>query len=465
MFLKIRLILCIQFISCACYSGDKLIDKIEKVRIQNNISAALVIIVDKNKIVKQAHLGTISWENKHQFSQENMFRIGSISKTFAGMLALKMHNAGLINLTQTLSHYVKNNPIKNDFPTEITLRQLLEHSAGLSDLSKAEWDFNEADRISLQQSLALKLGNHKSRWQPGLHSSYSNVGAAYLGLALEKAGGQSYEALMDDFVFEPLGMKSSTLFLNTSVKNRLITGYNTDGKTPINYWHNIYRPFAAMNTDAKDLVIFLQMLLNGGNHNQEQFLRKSDISRIQNPETTLSAKSGLTYGYGLGIYSWQANGHTFYGHGGDADGYLTRFGYNTESGLAYFIMINAFQHSALKQIKNLVEHNITKHLAKPIYPLRLKLSHELLTKYIGKYYKVTSRFNRLSQNNNSDFEIINQEGNLLIHFKNGRKQNIYAVNNSHFRYEEESVATMAFIEHQEHMYFQGDMGNFIKRQK
>ena len=225
-----------------------------------------------------------------------MFRIGSISKSFAGILAMKMQQSGIIDLTQPLNRYLEKEYIENKFDAKITLQQLLEHTTGLSDLTKAEWDYNKSQRISLEQALALKLGKHVSQWQPGLHSSYSNVGAGYLGLALEKASGKTYEQLMDEYIFKPLEMKSSTLFFENHVKGRLIKGYNTDGKSAIPYWHNVYRPFAAINTDANDMVNFLKLMVSNGKHNNQQFLSPKEIARIETPKTTLAAKSLFTAG-------------------------------------------------------------------------------------------------------------------------------------------------------------------------
>jgi len=443
-------------------ASENVLKKIDQIREDNHIGAAVVIIVNKDNALLQAFLGQNSWENGSPLKQQNMFRIGSISKSFAGILALKMQQEGLIDISKPLSYYLKKEHIENKFGTEITLAQLLEHTSGLSDLAKAEWDYNKSQRTSLEQAMALKLGNHVSQWQPGLHSSYSNVGLGYLGLALEKASGKTYEQLMDEYVFKPLEMKSSTLFLENHVKGRLINGYDSDGKTPIPYWHNVYRPFAAINTDANDMVSFLQLMLSNGMHNNQQFLTTKALERIETPKTTLAAKSGLKYGYGFGNYQWQTNGYSFFGHGGDADGYLSRFGYNKETGLAYFVMINAFQHRALKQIRNLIENEILKDLPKPDYPLRIKLSDQTLAKYTGKYIQVTSRFKKPSDSHSLAFEIINLNGELIIQHLNGFKQSIFAVNKAHFRYEDESVATIAFIDHAGKTYFQSDIGNFVK---
>lgn len=463
------LFLClIYFVNCmGAQSQSDLLKQIDQIRVKNDISAAIVIVVDKDKVIINSQLGTASWGTQQPTAKNKMFRIGSISKSFAALLALHMQQSGLIDLNDNLIDYVPNtNKEKSYFEntfdqSKITLQQLLEHTAGLTDLTRAEWNYNAAQPISLEKAFDMHLGTHKTHWQPGLHSSYSNVGVGLLGLALEKAGKQSYEDLMQEFVFKPLGMKNTTLLLTSTVKNNLITGYNTDGKSPIPYWHNIYRPFAAINTNSEDMIRFLQMLLNHGKVDSKPFLPDTSIQRMENPHTTLAAKAGLQYGYGLANYTWQYQGSTFHGHGGDADGYLSRFGYNKDSGLGYFVLINAFKGSPLIDIREVIENYITQVLPKPKYPLRLTLSQETLNQYIGKYSEVTSRFGRLDTDKAS-MKVISKNNKLYVKYHNNSPHVIYAVSQQQFRYEDESVATMAFVKYKDSLYFQGDIGNFKK---
>lgn len=443
-----------------------LVGQLEQVKKESEISAALILIVDRNKVILSKYLGKPSWQSTQTFSSAHMFRVGSISKSFAALLALRMQEQDKIDLSAPLSQYVMSPSLllKNSFNAKITLAQLLEHTAGLADLKKAEWDYNDPEPISTEQALGLNKGEHQALWSSGMHSSYSNIGVAYLGLALEKASGKTYENLMQKWVFNPLKMQSSSLLLSDNVKTRLIEGYDRDGKTPIPYWHNIYRPFAAINTDANDMVLFLQMLLNGGKIHNKQFLSSASLERMRTPHTTLAAKSGLSYGYGLGTYQWQNEGISFFGHGGDADGYLARYAYNPQTGLAYFMMINAFNHRPLARIREILEQYIISRAGKSNYPLRLKLSKKTLNKYIGDYVITSKRFGKISDSDKKSVTLrIFAEGpQLYSQLIDESKTRLHAVTQNHFRYSDESVATSAFIEHKNRMYYQGDIGNFVK---
>lgn len=449
------------------YASDQdfatIMAKINAIKDKNNVSAAVVIVVDKHNTLINQKLGFSSWEKRQPLTKDSMFRIGSISKSFAGLLALRMQAAGVIDLKKSITEYLKESPIHNLYPgNPITVEQLLEHTAGLPDLSKNEWDYNASKPINIEQALKLRTKPYQTNWPSGMHASYSNGGTGLLGLVLEKASGHSYEQLMADYVFKPLSMHSSTLLLEPHVKKRLIKGYNTDGTTLIPYWHNIYRPFAAINTDDSDMIQFLQMLLHRGQVDDQVFLTEKAMQRMESPKTTLAARSGLSYGYGLGNYSWQYEGHTFHGHGGDADGYLSRYGYNKSSGLAYFVMINAFQHHTLKSMRNVLEEHITKKLPKPQYPTRLQLTDEQLKRYVGEYHSATQRFGNLSKKADPELKIFIENQQLYRQFNGRRPQVLYAVTNNHFRHFDESQATVAFVKHNQKYYLQADFGNFVK---
>ncbi len=455
----ISCLLGIDFSLAAEIDPVKMTKALSDIHKKQTVSAASVLVVSQDEVLVNLHTGVRDWATKLPFSNKDMYRLGSISKSFAGVLALRLQQQGLINLDDAIADYGLTPYLTDSFngrPT--TLAQLLEHTAGLADLAKAEWDYNDSKPISLKQAFELKLGKHKTRWPANMHQSYSNVGPGLFGLALELKLGESYEALMQKYVFDPLSMTSSSLLLTPNVKQHLITGYDRDGQTPIKYWHNIYRPFAAINTNNQEMIHWLQMLLQQDN----SFLSTEDRKRLVQPTSTLAAQSGLDFGYGLGIYQWQTDGHSFYGHGGDADGYLTRFGINPESGVAYFVMINAFNKQPLKQMVDLIEQQIVQGLPKPKYPNRLSASSTQLAQYIGSYRPVTARFGAVPSQSQAVVEIFAQDQKLFYRYKNQSPTAIHRVKDNLFRTTHESVATMAFSENKGDLYFQGKLGNFVK---
>ena len=290
---------------------EPLSQRLEQLRQQHGVAGVSVLLVDPNQVLLDQQLGVTDWPSRIPFTAQHLYRIGSISKTFAGLLALRLQAKGLIDLDVSIQDYGVDQ-VENAHPNPITLTQLLEHTAGLKDLAKAEWDHNQP--LSLQAAFALKLAAHRTHWPPGQHKSYSNLGAGLFGLALELKLKDSYENLLQQHVLTPLGMQRTNMLLNDEVKNSLIAGYDRDGTTPIPYWHVIYRPAAAINTNNQDMSHFLRLFLNRGQVGDTAFLHPDQMRRMQQATTTLAAQAGLRVGYGLGLSHWQVRGHDFWGH-------------------------------------------------------------------------------------------------------------------------------------------------------
>ena len=76
-------------------------------------------------------------------------------------------------------------------------------------------------------------------------------GLRLAGFVLESAAGQRYEDFIASRLFRPLGMEQAGFVLNDAVRQALATGYDADARTPIRYWHMLYRPFGRMRATAE----------------------------------------------------------------------------------------------------------------------------------------------------------------------------------------------------------------------
>ncbi|MBI2970216.1 MAG: hypothetical protein HYY36_05695, partial [Gammaproteobacteria bacterium] len=176
--------------------------------------------------------------------------------------------------------------------------------------------------------------------------------------------------------------------------------------------------------------------------------------------TTLAARGGLRYGYGLGSYAWLHRGVLFHGHGGDADGYLSRLGYSRERGLGYFVVINVFRKRDLDRIQRIIEEYIATGIDVPEPPVHGPGAH-LLSRYAGEYQAATSRFQDMDERAQGTASI-RVAGTTLIIERDGSSRSLIPVNDRHFRYQGETVATSAFVMDGGSLYFQDESGNYVK---
>jgi len=146
-------------------------------------------------------------------------------------------------------------------------------------------------------------------------------------------------------VLEPLNMMQSSTLPTSQVSDNLSTGYDSVGWNDNDYLHLIFRPFGGLNSSPKEMVILLILMINRGMINGQRFLKEASIERMENPSTTLAAKAGLKFGYGLGIYHTEYAGFVFHGHGGKTAEYLARFDYLLENASGYVVMINSNNRS------------------------------------------------------------------------------------------------------------------------
>lgn len=446
----------------------RLVEQIDIIRQDYGVAAVGLTIVNDEKVLFAGANGVMDWQSKNPVNQHTGFRLGSITKTFTGLTALRLQRATPNLLTQNI-HVLKPGLLDDRFSNDaITLGMLLEHTAGLSDLAKAEFDVQDGD-IRYSDAFNVHPPTRQLRWPPGAHSSYSNAGYGFAGFMLQEIAGQPFETLMRKQVLQPLGMHNTGFRIDQSGP-QLAQGYDRDGRTEIPYWEMIYRSFGALDTTPADMAIFLQALLrsssssDGDNQDRQRLFESAEERlRFENPATTLAARAGLDYGYGLGNYHWFAKGARFHGHGGDADGYLSHFAYQTDAKLAYFVVITAFNHAPLRKMRAVLEDYIASQVdSDDASPATLKPSQ--LARWEGNYEAVTQRF--VSTNRAKKTIQVRLRGGRLETVNDNDATPLVAVSEYLFRRPWQPQASYAFIEDDDgHVYLQGDIGNFRRLKK
>ena len=444
---------------------ETLIDEIETIRTRYCVSGAGLTLVSDKALLWAGGFGVKDIGKREPVTADTLFRIGSVTKTFTALALLMAQEDGELILEDHLAEYVPESLYDNPWAAThpIRIAHLLEHTAGFHDLLNEEWDHNDPTPISLEDALAFRPASRTSQWKPGTHYSYSNSGAGLAAYVLEHVTGERYEEFVERRIFEPLGMRSAGYFLDEDTNERLATGYDRDGKTVIPYWHMIFRPLGGINVSVGDMAPFLKLLINRGRYKDQQLLRPESISRLETPRTTLAAKAGLTYGYGLGTYTWTRDGALFHGHGGDGDGYLAHYGYNRDVAMGYFLVINLFNHAPLRAMRAAVERFIIRELTLLDPKTPDDLDTQALSRFVGMYELATWRFPGRRPWADAVYHISMEGGVLYTRAGLGRKLALLPTPDGFFRRRNEPVATAAFVKDETgQLYLQGDMGNYRK---
>lgn len=187
-----------------------------------------------------------------------VFEIGSISKTFTGLLLADMIERGEVKPDDPLSKYMPEGtkvPSRNG--REITLLSLSHHTSGLPS-----WPDN-VDVAALTRGILPTpklldfLARHELRRDPGEKFEYSNIGVGLLGYALARRAGKPYGELVRERIFEPLKMTSTSVAVLPDQSTRLAAGHNAGLEpTPHSDFAETVAPAGAILSTADDMLKF-----------------------------------------------------------------------------------------------------------------------------------------------------------------------------------------------------------------
>ncbi len=441
-------------------SVDRLTEDLEAIRDRHGIPGLAVVTVDAAGVRDAIALGHADLTTRRPMSIDTLVRIGSITKTFNGIAALRLVAAGQLSLDTPLKKLAPELPLHNPWRDEhpVRLVHLLEHTAGLMDLSREEFAHNKPF-ASLRAAFDFAPERRRVHWPPGRHPEYTNVGAGYLGYVIERVTGMPYATYMRDHVLSPLGLPGATLANDERTRHLLAVGYDSDGVSVIPYWHMTFPSMGAINASPREMAHLPQLLLRRGESNGKPFLSTQAINRMETPHSTLAARAGVHFGYGLGLDQEVYKRRIWYGHMGDGDGYLSHFGYQKELGVGYFVTLNAFKWKALSDLKRLVRRHLAKGVSDIVEPAE-PASSPAPQGILGEYEQLTARFDHRRRGR---LRVEQRDTALRLTFRGGRQIEILPFGEGRYRRRADPVASIAIIEVDGRAVIMGGFGNYGKR--
>lgn len=437
--------------------------EIEKILDENRIPGASVALVDRDRTIWAGGVGKADMAAGVDVTADHLFRIGSISKSFTALAVLHAVEGGLLDLDTPVRELAPEVGFTNRWEetNPVTVAMVMEHTAGFDDIHFREYAKVDDAGLTLAEGLAYNPGSRVSRWRPGTHMSYSNSGPAIAAYVVEKITGTAFEDYVREHVFDPLGMKTSTFrFPRDTVL--MAKGYEADAVTEARYDHIIVRPSGAMNSSSREMARYLRMMINRGTLDGVRLLAPETITRMETPTTTLAARAGFTYGYGLGNFTSIGNGHLFHGHNGGITGFASTSAYSSDLGVGFFVSINK-PSGGIQDIATLLGARLTGGFDKP-EGATADLSDDELQAMAGWYRNVTPR-QQLTHFLSRFFDIQRvalEAGKLFIEPFGGERTELVPVTAASFRHEDEPVARVIRVvdDAGDPILQQGPAGNF-----
>ena len=236
---------------------------------ENNGFHGAILIAETGKTTHKAGYGYANMEWKVPNTSESNFYIVSLSKSIVAALTVKMAEAGELKLDDTIADHLPDFPA--DYIKDVTLQQLITHTSGIPNYIEFEGWFTGKFRGAVSKEEFHKtIASYPLKFPVGTDKHYSNSNYYILGSIIEKITGKPFSVVMQERVFEPLGMVNSGVHTQSKVIPKLALPYESTGEGSYCSYKmddycasgytnmNLFRGGAAIHTNVEDLLKFDQ---------------------------------------------------------------------------------------------------------------------------------------------------------------------------------------------------------------
>ncbi len=287
-----------------------------------NPGASLVVL--RGGKVYSVSAGVLNTDTQVDVTVDSAFQIGSISKVLTATLVMQLIDSGEIELDRPILDYLPSLRFADDRSNSITVRHLLSHSSGLDGDFFIDGD-NSRDKHS---QYVEQCGEIPFLFAPGQGFSYCNSGFVILGRLVEVIVGKTWDDVLKERLFDPLGMKHVMSNPVDALRFRVAMGHvgyqNDEGKQQLS---TASKPYLSLSMgpagttvmmSASDLMKFVSMHLNHGYSVEgEQILSTPVVEMMQQAQIELPPHSGHGVSHcGLGWLLYDLNNGKGFGHDG-----------------------------------------------------------------------------------------------------------------------------------------------------
>lgn len=270
----------------------------------------IVALVDNGK---KSDVGTIgNAHNNISISTKNRFCIGSVTKMFTSVVVLKLQEKGLLNINDSIYHYL---PSHKFIDGNITIKQLLNHTSGLTDILKNGFlnaPFSDPYGDYSDKVLYSKIDTID--FVKGSRFSYCNTNYFLLCKIIERVTDKSYEANLQELIFNPLKLKNTFPYHSNTIENLahpIIDGQDLQ-KYPKKANNVLSQGSGNIVSDIYDLNKFIRALFV-----EKTLLKQETLNQMSDFFLYKKTKSGL------GLFEETFSNKTFWGHTGRQISYIT----------------------------------------------------------------------------------------------------------------------------------------------
>ena len=288
------------------------------------VPAVQIAVSKRGEIIYSAAFGVTDKDSATAATTRSVMQTGSITKQFTAAAILRLAERGALTLDDRIEKYVAE---FNPKGATITLRHLLSHTSGISQVSP-----DQHAPLTRGQFIAL-INAQPHAFTPGSNWSYNNSGFRLLGYTIESITGMPFAEFVHREFAVPLGL------LDTGVCGTFNVPFPQGYGLLQGTWSKVQVvdpsvSFAAGSicSTTSDLARWAHLLATG------RVIQPASYEAMTTPYRL--ANNTLT-SYGLGMFLYNQLGRAAEGHTGGIDGYLSSLIYFPDEELAVAVIMNA----------------------------------------------------------------------------------------------------------------------------
>jgi CubicO group peptidase (beta-lactamase class C family) len=394
---------------------------------KQGVGIVVGVIDDKGRRVI-AH-GPLANGAKAEVDGDTLFEIGSATKVFTALLLADMVQKGEVALTDPVAKYL---PAGTKMPERggkaITLEHLATHTSGLprlpSNLAPKDPGNPYADYTPTE--LYAFLSTYELTRDPGARYEYSNLGAGLLAHVLALRAGTDLETLYRKRIWDPLGMKSTSIRIPAAMQVRLAKGHDQMLRPAGNWDFSALAGAGAIRSTANDMLTFLAAAMG---------LKKTPLSKAMASMTATRRKTDMPgVDIALGWHVSNVNGHDIIWHNGGTGGYRSFAGFDPKRRAGVVVLSNAFTPAGVDDIGLHLLDERSKLLTPPTQRKEIALDAKILDRYVGRYQLAPQFVLTVTREGSQLFVQATGQGRLEV-FAEGERDFFYKVVDAQLTFE------------------------------
>src|SRR4051794_28115791 len=267
-----------------------------------HVPGAAVGILSDGKIILAKGYGLRRVGTELPVTADTLFATGSITKSFTSLLVSLLADEKKLDLDRPAREYLPSLELYDPVATQlITLRDMLSHRSGLPRYDSMRFLVHFA-----RQELVKRL-----RYLPPNHSfrdlyQYNNLMYTTAGYIASVVGGATWEQLVSERIFQPLGMTSSTVTVGEMQDRPDFASPHTltlDTPEPVpfyDYQRFGVGPNGAVNSSVNDMLKYLTFYLEGGTASGKRLLSEEAFRQLWKPVTVVNDRTTYALGWQIG---------------------------------------------------------------------------------------------------------------------------------------------------------------------